>query len=53
MVILTLSLFHFPPSKVPEAYLKWGFGIMMIVLGAKSIHASRPLSSAMAVVKNG
>jgi len=53
MAILTPSLFHLPPSQIPEAYLKWGFGVMMIVLGAKSIHASLPIKSAMAAAKKG
>ena len=39
---------------MPEEALKYGFGIMMVVLGAKTIAAAGPLRAAAAtVVKAG
>uniref|UniRef100_I2CRK5 Membrane transporter protein n=2 Tax=Nannochloropsis gaditana TaxID=72520 RepID=I2CRK5_NANGC len=31
--------------QIPENYLKWGFGIMMVVLGSKTIYSAGPLKS--------
>lgn len=43
---VSISFFLFPCSiQVPENYLKWGFGIMMVVLGSKTIYSAGPLKS--------
>jgi len=43
---ISISFFLFPCSiQIPENYLKWGFGIMMVVLGSKTIYSAGPLKS--------
>lgn len=42
---------HQTHTQVPEEALKYGFGVMMIVLGAKTFAAAGPLRAAATVAK--